>query len=139
MSMDGSKFNEIDEKWSYFKEDPRNLKLSMAVDGVNPYGEMRSIYLVWPIFVINNNIPLWMSIKRECIMLALIVPGKYQVKDINVSIEPLSDKLMVLWNGVTMYDISRPIGQRQFQFHAMLVWTIHDALGLTHFCGMFSS
>ena len=72
-------------------------------------------------------------------MFLFIQLGKYQVKDINVYIEPLIDKLMVLWNGVTMYDICRPIGQRQFQFHAMLVWTIHDAPGLTHFCGMFSS
>ena len=64
--------------------------------------------------------------------------GKYQVKDINVYIEPLIDELMVLWNGVTMYDIYKPIGQRQFQFHAMLEWTIHDAPGLTHFCGIFS-
>ena len=72
-------------------------------------------------------------------MFLLIQLGKYQVKDINVYIEPLIDKLVVLWNGVTMYDICRPIGQRQFQFHAMLVWTIHNACGLTHFCGMFSS
>ena len=64
---------------------------------------------------------------------------KYHVKDINVYIEPLIDELMELWNGVTMYDICRPIGQIQFQFHAMLVWTIHDAPGLTHFCGMLSS
>ena len=62
--------------------------------------------------------------------------GKYQVKDMNVYIEPLIDELLKLWNGVIMYDVSRPKGQRQFQFHAMLVWTIHDALGLTHFCGM---
>ena len=65
--------------------------------------------------------------------------GKYQVKDINAYIEPLIDELMVLWNGVTVYGICRPIGQRQFQFHAILVWTIHDAPGLTHFCGMFYS
>jgi hypothetical protein len=63
--------------------------------------------------------------------------GKYQVKYMNVSIEPdLIDELLKLWNGVTMYDVSRPIGQRQFQFHAMLAWTIYDALGLTHFYGM---
>ena len=62
--------------------------------------------------------------------------GKYQVKDMNVYIEPLIDELLKLWNGITMYDISRPIGHRQFQFQAMLVWTIHDAPGLTHFCGM---
>ena len=62
--------------------------------------------------------------------------GKYQVKDMNLYIVPLIDDLLDLWNGFTMYDISRPIGQKQFKFHAMLVWTIHDALGLTHFYGM---
>ena len=63
--------------------------------------------------------------------------GKFQVKDMNVYIEPLIDELPKLWNGITMYDISRPIQQRQFQFHAMDVWTIHDALGLTQFCGLY--
>ena len=69
-------------------------------------------------------------------MLLFIQVGKYQVKDMNVYIEPLIDELVELWNSVTMYDVSRPIGQRQFQFHAILAWTIHDAPGLTHFCGM---
>lgn len=62
--------------------------------------------------------------------------GKYQVKDMNVYIESLIDELLKLWNGITMYNISRLIEHRQFQFHSMLVWTIHDALRLTHFCGM---
>ena len=75
MPADGSTFKEIEKTWSHFKEEPCNLKLSLAADGVNPYGDMRSIYLVWPIFVINNNIPPWMSIKREHIMLSMIVPG----------------------------------------------------------------
>ena len=66
----------------------------------------------------------------------LIQLDKYQVKDMAVYIEPLIDDLLELWNGVTMYDISRPNGERQFQFHEMLVWTIHDAPRLTHFCGM---
>ena len=52
----------------------------------------------------------------------------------NIFIEPLIDELLELWNGVTMYDISRPIGERQFQLCAILVWTISH--GLTHFCGM---
>ena len=62
--------------------------------------------------------------------------GKCQVKDMNVYFEPLIDEILNLWNEITMYDVSRPIRQRKFQFHAMLVWTIHDAPGLTHFCGM---
>lgn len=75
MPTDGSTFMDIEEKWPHFKEKPHNLRLSLAVDGVNPFGEMRSIYLVWLVFVINNNIPPWMSIKREHIMLEMIVPG----------------------------------------------------------------
>ena len=62
--------------------------------------------------------------------------GKYQVKDMNVYIEPLIDELLKLRARITMYDISRPIGYKQFQFHGIIAWTIHDALGLTHFCGM---
>ena len=71
----GSAFRYIEEKWLIFKEEPRNVKLSLAVDGVNPFGELRSTYSVWPIFVINNNLPPWMSVKRERTMLPMIVLG----------------------------------------------------------------
>ena len=35
--------------------------------------------------------------------------GKYQVKDMNVYIDPLINRLLNIWNGITMYDVSRPI------------------------------
>jgi hypothetical protein len=75
MHANGSSFREIEEKWADFKDEPHNVSLSLAADGINPFRELRSIYSVWPIFVINNNIPPWMSIKREHIMLTMIVPG----------------------------------------------------------------
>ena len=62
--------------------------------------------------------------------------GKYQVKDMNVYIEPLIDELLKLWVDITMYGIYKPIKEKKFQFYGKLVWTIHDAPGLTHFCGM---
>ena len=62
--------------------------------------------------------------------------SKYQVKDMNVYIEPLINELLKLWDGTTMYDVSKPIRKLKFQLHAMLVWTIHDASGLAHFCSM---
>ena len=61
---------------------------------------------------------------------------KFQVKDMNVYIEPLIHELLKLWNGITMYDVPRPIRQRKFQFHVMVVWTIHNAPRLTSFCGL---
>ena len=71
----GSILNFIEEKWPIFKEDPHNVRISMAVDGVNPFGELHSTYSIWPVFVINNNLPPWMTIKREHTMLAMIVLG----------------------------------------------------------------
>ena len=65
----------MEEKWPHFKEEPRNLRISLAADGVNPIAEMRYVYSVWPIFLINNSIPPWLSIKREHIMLSMISPG----------------------------------------------------------------
>ena len=37
--------------------------------------------------------------------------------------------------GLIILPISRPIWKKQFQFHGILAWTIHDAPRLTHFCG----
>ena len=42
--------------------------------------------------------------------------GKFQVKDMNVYIKPLIDELLNLWNGITMYDVSRPIRQMQWLY-----------------------
>ena len=57
MPADGSAFRDIEEKWPQFKEEPHNARLSLAVDGVNPFAEMRSTHSIWPVFVINNNVP----------------------------------------------------------------------------------
>jgi len=72
---DGYEFREIEEKWVDFKDEPRNVRLSLSIDDVNPFRELRSIYSVWPIFIINNNIPPWMSIMREHIVMTMIVPS----------------------------------------------------------------
>jgi hypothetical protein len=41
-------------------------------------------------------------------MLTLSVPGKHQVKDMDVYIVPFIDEMQLLWKGIRMYDISRP-------------------------------
>ena len=75
MPTDGSTLKNIEEKWPFFKDEPHNVRLSLAADGFNPFGELCSTYSVWPVFVINNNLPPWMSIKREHTMLAMIIPS----------------------------------------------------------------
>ena len=75
MPADGFAFRDMEEKWAHFKEEPHNVRIYLATYGVNPYAEKRSIYSMWPIFFINNNIPSWLLIKREHIMLAMIILG----------------------------------------------------------------
>jgi hypothetical protein len=75
MPADGYAFKEIAVKWPEFTDEPRNVRISLETDDVNPFGELQSVYSVWTIFVINSNIPPWMSIKREHIMLTMIILG----------------------------------------------------------------
>ena len=74
MPVDGSAFRDMEEKWTHSREETHNVTLSLAADGINPYASKRSIYSMWPIFYINNNIHPWLSIKREHIMLSMIIP-----------------------------------------------------------------
>ena len=46
--------------------------------------------------------------------------GKFQFKYMNVYIKPLIEKLLNLWNEITMYDVSTPIQPREFQFHGCM-------------------
>ena len=46
MPIDGSVFRDMEEKWPHFKEEPHNLRISFAADGVNPFAQMNSIYTV---------------------------------------------------------------------------------------------
>jgi len=77
MPTDGYAFREIQEKWLHFMNEPCNFRFSLETDSVNPFGELRSIYSVWRIFVINNNPPPCMSIKSEHILLTIIIPSIY--------------------------------------------------------------
>lgn len=84
---------------------------------------------MWPIFLVNYNIPPWLAFKPENIFLSMILPGRRQVKDMNIYLEPLVDELKTLWMGMEVEDISKLPNSRLFQFHAMVVWTMQDFPG----------
>jgi hypothetical protein len=59
-------------------------------------------------------------------MLTLIVPGKHQVKNMDVYIAPFIDEMKLLWKGIRMYDISHTPSNRSFMLYGVLCWIIHD-------------
>ena len=42
----GSTFRDMEEKWPHFQEEPHNIRIYLAADGVNPFAHMKSIYTV---------------------------------------------------------------------------------------------
>ena len=95
------------------------------MDGINPYSLQNTNYSVCLVLVINNNIPTWLSVKNEHLILALIVPSRRQVKNMDVYLQPLVDELKELWDGINVYDVSRPIAaERSFTIMAY-VFTQH--------------
>ena len=68
-------WKEIEKKWPHLRNETRNEIISLAMDGVNPFGYLRKTYSVWPVLIINNNLPPCMAMKREHAMLTLIIPG----------------------------------------------------------------
>ena len=101
------------------------------MDGMNPYSLQNTNYFFLPIVMINNNIPPWLFVKNEHLMLALIVPGRRQVKNMDVYLQPLVDELKELWEGIHVYDVSRSIAtERIFMLYATCAYTTHDYLGL---------
>ena len=75
MPADGFVWHKIEEKWPIFKDGPCNARISLALDGVNPYGNQSTQWSTCPVIAINNNIPPWLSTKKEHTMLTLIIPG----------------------------------------------------------------
>ena len=94
----------IDLKWPEFKKEPHHLRLGLAMDGVNPYGLRSSTWSTWPVVLVNYNIPPCLCIKKGHLLLALLIPGKYKVKNMDVYLAPVVDELKQLWEGIPIQD-----------------------------------
>ena len=102
------------------KDEVRNLRLSIALDGVNMYSLQKTNYFFWLVVVFNNNFPPWFLVKNEHLMLALIVLGRRQVKKMDFYVQLLIDIFNKLWDGIHVYNVSRPIQmERSFTLYVI--------------------
>jgi hypothetical protein len=125
--QDSPAWNHVDETWPSFASEPRNVRMVLAMDGVNPHKLMRKPNSIWPVLLINYNIPPWLAMKKNYVMLALIMPGPKAPKNPDVCLQPLIDELLRLWEEVLCYDVTQAHeNERRFILHAMLVGTITD-------------
>ena len=122
---DGEAWKEFDRIHFDFAADPRNIKLGIATDGFNPFGNMSTSYSMWPVFVVPYNLPPWACMDQSNFMMSLLIPGPYSPgKDFDVFMEPLVEELLQLWTGVPTYDALSP--EEKFNLRAAIIWSIHD-------------
>jgi hypothetical protein len=126
--VDNKAWSHIDVTWLEFTTKPRNVRLGLATNGVNPYGDKSSSRSTWLVLLFNYNLPPWLVTKKLFVMLALIISGKesMEMHNIDVYMAPLIEELLVLWKGVAAYDMVKPREQKHFTLCAILMWTIHD-------------
>ncbi|XP_073152210.1 uncharacterized protein [Henckelia pumila] len=121
---DGSAWNMFDEKFPAFSMDPRNVRLGLATDGFNPFGNMSTTYSMWPVMVVPYNMPPWKCMQSENMMLSLLIPGPTSPgKDMDVFLQPLIEELKRLWEGVNTRDA---VTNDTFLMRAAVLWTIND-------------
>ena len=99
----------VDSKWPDFGQEPRNLRLTLSANVINPHNTFSTTYSCWPVMLIIYNLPPWMCMKRKFITLSLLISRtKQHGNDLDVYLAPLIDDLKIFWNiGIETYDAFR--------------------------------
>ena len=80
-----------------FDSEPRNLRLALLSDGVNPFNNFSTQYSYWLVILFTYNMPPWLVMKRKFMMLSLLISGPKQPgRDINIFVAPLIVDLKLL-------------------------------------------
>ncbi|XP_059669388.1 uncharacterized protein LOC132314558 [Cornus florida] len=132
--VDSLAWDMINKKWPCFASDPRNLRLGLAADGFNPFGDLSSKHSCWPVNLVVYNFDPLQCMFKENMMLTLLISGPKQPgNDIDVFLEPLIEDLKELWEkGVEIYD---SLTKSMFNLKVVLMWTINDLPAYSNLAG----
>ena len=62
---DALAWKHVDDTWEKIKENPRNLRLGLSADGINPHSFLCSNYSCWPVTLVIYNIFLLHGLWKE--------------------------------------------------------------------------
>ena len=72
---DSPQWKTIDNLYPEFGAEPRNLRLGLASDGMNPFGNLSINHSSWPVLLMIYNFPPWLCMKRKYMMLYMMIAG----------------------------------------------------------------
>lgn len=72
---DAEAWTYFDRQYLMFPNDPYNVRLGLASDNFNPFGNMNNSYSTWPVILMSYNLLPWKIMKELFLMLLLLIPG----------------------------------------------------------------
>ncbi|KAA0066001.1 uncharacterized protein E5676_scaffold120G00360 [Cucumis melo var. makuwa] len=100
-SADAEGWKHFDFEFSDFASDPQNVRLGLASDGFNPFGQMSTSYSMWPVVLLSYNLPPWKCMKETNFFMSLLILGPQSPgREIDVYLQPLIEELKELWTFV---------------------------------------
>jgi hypothetical protein len=104
--VDGTQWKFFYLLYKPFRSESRNIRFALSTDGMNPFGENRTMHSTWPVIFTMYNLLTLLCHKRKYLMLSILIQGLKQAgTDIDVFLEPLMEDIAKLWNeGVPMLD-----------------------------------
>lgn len=124
-SADSESWKDFDKQHNCFIKDPRNVRLGLANDVFNPFGNMSIAYIVWPVVLMPYNLPPWKCMKEPYFMMSLIILGSRSPgRDIYLYLQHLIDESKELWqDGGKTCDASK---KQIFRLDVAVLWTINN-------------
>ncbi|CAN6712891.1 unnamed protein product [Malus baccata var. baccata] len=116
---DSPAWKHLDNLYADFASEIRNVRLGLASDGFNPFGKMRNDHSTWHVVLSVYNLPPWMCMKQQNLLLSLLILGpRSPSKEIDVYMRPLIDELNELWEvGNPTYDA---YSNQSFTLHLLI-------------------
>ncbi|XP_075088459.1 uncharacterized protein LOC142161728 [Nicotiana tabacum] len=121
---DGMAWKSFDELHPTFSAKSRNVRLGLASDDFQPYGNMSTSHSIWLVILVPYNLPPWDCMKDPYFMMTLLISGpKSPGHDIDVYLQPMIEELKELWEGVETYDA---YSKTNFMMRVAIMWTINN-------------
>lgn len=73
--VDSEQWGFIENDFPVFSRENRNIRMGLALDGVNPHSHQSSKHSIWPVMLVLYNLPPYLVTKRFFICLSMIIPG----------------------------------------------------------------
>jgi hypothetical protein len=94
---DGTQWQFFDLQYKPFGSKSRNIRFALSTDGMNLFGENRTMHSTWPVILVMYNLLTWLCHKRKYLILSILIQDPKQAgTDIDVFLEPLMQDMAKL-------------------------------------------